>query len=236
VFKKTSLGGYKVKNIVKPHTKIDWDIMNKFLEMKDVYSLSAVVSDAQERDNVMRHQIKQRTINKRIIGPALTVKLTPGDIVDCLAIFDVAEKGDVVVIDAFSESETSIWGGLMSGLCRAAGIVGVVIDGSARDTDEAKMLEFPIYSTYVSPRASHTAYSGRKEPIEINTPIVCGGIIVRPGDLVVADEIGVTIAPSEDLAEIYVKAKEQADKEEATRAEILKGATVAELLEKFGRI
>jgi regulator of RNase E activity RraA len=225
-----------MKNIVKPHAKVNQKLIDKFLEMKNVYSLSAVLSDAQERDNVMRHTIKQRTVNKRIIGPALTVKLTPGDIVDCLVIFEIAHRGDIVVIDAFSESETSIWGGLMSGLSKAAGIVGVVIDGSSRDTDEAKMLDFPIYSTYVSPRGSHTAYSGRKEPIEINTPIVCGGVIVCPGDLVVADEIGVTVAPADDLEEIYVRAKEQAEKEEVTRAEILNGATVKELLEKFGRI
>lgn len=225
-----------MKNIVKPHAKVNQKLIDKFLEMKNVYSLSAILSDAQERDNVMRHTIKQRTVNKRIIGPALTVKLTPGDIVDCLVIFEIAHRGDIVVIDAFSESETSIWGGLMSGLSKAAGIVGVVIDGSSRDTDEAKMLDFPIYSTYVSPRGSHTAYSGRKEPIEINTPIVCGGVIVCPGDLIVADEIGVTVAPADDLEEIYVRAKEQAEKEEVTRAEILKGATVKELLEKFGRI
>jgi regulator of RNase E activity RraA len=225
-----------MKNIVKPHAKVNQKLIDKFLEMKNVYSLSAVLSDAQERDNVMRHTIKQRTVNKRIIGPALTVKLTPGDIVDCLVIFEIAHRGDIVVIDAFSESETSIWGGLMCGLSKAAGIVGVVIDGSSRDTDEAKMLDFPIYSTYVSPRGSHTAYSGRKEPIEINTPIVCGGVIVCPGDLVVADEIGVTVAPADDLEEIYVRAKEQAEKEEVTRAEILNGATVKELLEKFGRI
>jgi regulator of RNase E activity RraA len=225
-----------MKNIVKPHAKVNQKLIDKFLEMKNVYSLSAVLSDAQERDNVMRHTIKQRTVNKRIIGPALTVKLTPGDIVDCLVIFEIAHRGDIVVIDAFSESETSVWGGLMSGLSKAAGIVGVVIDGSSRDTDEAKMLDFPIYSTYVSPRGSHTAYSGRKEPIEINTPIVCGGVIVCPGDLIVADEIGVTVAPADDLEEIYIRAKEQAEKEEVTRAEILNGATVKELLEKFGRI
>jgi regulator of RNase E activity RraA len=225
-----------MKKIINEHAKVDQKIMNKFLAMKDVYSLSAVLSDAQERDNVMRGNIKQRTVNRRIIGPALTVKLTAGDIVDCLGVFDIAKPGDVVVIDAFSESETSIWGGLMSGLGRAAGIAGVVIDGSARDTDESRMLDFPIYSSFVSPRAAHTATSGRKEPIEINTPIVCGGIIVKPGDLVVADEIGITIAPSENLEEIYIKAKEQADKEEATRTEILKGATVQELLDKFGRI
>lgn len=225
-----------MKNIVKEHAVVNEALMDKFRALKDVYSLSCILTDAQERDNVMRHTIVSRTVNRRVIGPALTVKLTTGDIVDCLAIFELAKPGDVVVIDAFSESETSIWGGLMSGLAKATGVAGVVIDGSARDTDEAKMLDFPIYSHSVSPRAAHTAYSGRKEPIEINTPIVCGGVIVRPGDLVVADEVGISIAPSEDLEEIYERVVEQANKEELTRQEILKGATVDELLAKFGRI
>lgn len=225
-----------MKKIIKQHAAVNQQIIDRFLSMIDVYSLSCVVTDAQERDNVMRNNITWRSVNRRIIGPALTVKLTPGDIVDCLPIFDISKPGDVVVIDAFSEQETSIWGGLMSGLSRSAGIVGVVIDGSARDIDEARMLDFPIFSAFVSPRASHTAYSGRKEPIEINTPIVCGGIIVKPGDLVVADEIGVTIAPAENLEEIYKKAREQADKEELTRKDILSGATVEELLKKYGRI
>lgn len=225
-----------MKNIVMPHAEVNEEIMEKFRSLQDVYSLSCILTDAQERDNVMRHTIVQRTVNRRIIGPALTVKLTAGDIVDCLAIFEIAKPGDVVVIDAFSESETSIWGGLMSGLAKAAGVVGVVIDGSARDTDEARMLDFPIYSHAVSPREAHTAVDGRKEPIEINTDIVCGGIIVHPGDLVVADEIGVTVAPKEKLEELFVKVKEQAENEEKTRQAILEGATVDELLERFGRI
>ncbi len=225
-----------MKNIVMPHAEVNEEIMEKFRSLQDVYSLSCILTDAQERDNVMRHTIVQRTVNRRIIGPALTVKLTAGDIVDCLAIFEIAKPGDVVVIDAFSESETSIWGGLMSGLAKAAGVVGVVIDGSARNTDEARMLDFPIYSHAVSPREAHTAVDGRKEPIEINTDIVCGGIIVHPGDLVVADEIGVTVAPKEKLEELFVKVKEQAANEEKTRQAILGGATVDELLERFGRI
>lgn len=225
-----------MKNITKEHAVVNREILDKYLSMEDVMSLSCVVGDAMERDNVMKSYMKMRSVNKKIIGPALTVKLTPGCIVDCLAIFEIAQPGDVVVIDAFGESETSIWGGLMSGLSKAAEIRGVVIDGSARDTDEARMLDFPIVSRHVSPRAAHSAYTELFEPIEINTPIVCGGITVRPGDLVVADEIGVVVVPSEDMEKIYPVAREQADKEEATRKEILKGATVKELLEKFGRI
>ena len=67
-------------------------------------------------------------------------------------------------------------------------------------------------------------------------PVCCGGVIVNPGDLIVADEIGVAVVPYGRLAEVYPVAREQADKEKATRKEILKGAGVDELLEKLGRI
>lgn len=225
-----------MKKIIGDHARTDPAMLEKLLSLREVMSVSCVVSDSQERQNVMHSALKMRSIVQPFIGPALTVKLTAGDIVDCLEIFDVAQKGDVVVIDAFGESETSIWGGLMSGLARAAGVVGVVIDGSARDTDEARMLGFPVVSRSVSPRASHSAYSGRFEPIEINTPVVCGGVRVSPGDFVVADEIGVTVVPSADAGEVFEKARAQADKEARTRADILKGLSVKELLAKYGRL
>ncbi len=225
-----------MKLIIKDRPEIDESLIKPYRDMEDVLSLSCVVSDALGREGVMRHQIKSRAADKKIIGPAITVKLTAGDIVDCLDVFEVAKPGDVIVIDAFGEENTSIWGGLMSGLARNAGVAGAVIDGSCRDTDEARMLEFPIFSKVVCPRAAHTATSGRKDPIEINVPVVCGGVMVNPGDLVVADEIGVTVVPYEKLEETYTLAREQADKEIATREEILKGASVEELLAKFGRI
>lgn len=225
-----------MKKIIKPRPDIDESLIKPFRDMEDVYSISCVVGDAMERSNVMRNDMKPKAADKKIIGPAVTVKLTAGDIVDCLDVFEVVKPGDVIVIDAFGEAETSIWGGLMSGIARNAGVVGAIIDGSCRDTDESKMLDFPITARFCGPRAAHTAYSGRKEPIEINVPVTCGGVIVNPGDLIVADEIGVAVVPYAELKEVYVKAREQADKEIATREEILKGATVEELLKKFGRI
>ena len=225
-----------MKCIMNPRPDIQEELIKPYKEMEDVYSLSCVVGDAMEREQVMRHDMKPKSINKKIIGPAITVKLTAGDIVDCLCVFEIARPGDVIVIDAFGETETSIWGGLMSGLARNAGIAGAVIDGSCRDTDEAKMLEFPITAKASGPRAAHTAYSGRKEPIAVNVPGCGGGVIVNPGDLIVADEIGVAVVPYNELEAVYKKARAQADLEIATREEILKGATVDELLAKFGRI
>ena len=219
-----------------PRPFIDEALIAPFRGMKDVLSLSCVVGDAMERNQVMDHEMKPRGADKKIIGPAVTVKLTAGDIVDCLDVFAVTRPGDVVVIDAFGELETSIWGGLMSSLALQAGVAGAVIDGSCRDTDEAKLLGFPIISRTYGPRASHTAYSGRKEPMEINVPVCCGGVVVNPGDLIVGDEIGVAVVPYGDLKEVYEKAKQQASREEATREEIIKGASVKALLRKFGRI
>lgn len=225
-----------MKRVINPHAEINPETLKKWQSMVDVVSASCVATDAQERENVMKSYMKQRSVNKTFIGPALTVKLSPGNIVDCLPIFEIAKPGDVVVIDAFGETETSIWGGLMSGLARAAGIVGAVIDGSARDTDEAKMLDFPVTTKSVSPRAAHSAYTNSFDPIEINVPVVCGGVLVSPGDIVVCDEIGVTVVPQDQADEIYRKAREQADKEEATRKDILAGFTVDQLLDKYGRI
>lgn len=224
------------QKVINPRPEVNVELVKKCQEMKSVLSVTAVFSDAQNREGVMDHEIKFRSVNKPFIGTALTVKLKPGDIVDCLGIFDIAQPGDVIVIDANGTPNTSVWGGLMSGLARAAGVVGTVIDGSARDTDESKVLDYPLASRSVSPRAAHSAYTGRTAPIEINVPITCGGQIVHPGDLVVADELGVTVVPAGILEEVYDGAKVLAANEEKVREEILAGATVEELLSKFGRI
>ncbi|MDQ4113069.1 MAG: RraA family protein [Actinomycetota bacterium] len=221
---------------IKDRAQIDQDAIDKFLGLEGVMSLSCVVSDALGRQGTMRHDIKPCAAPKKIIGPALTVRLTAGDIVDCLDIFTVAQPGDVVVIDAFGETETSIWGGLMTGLAKNAGLVGAVIDGSCRDTDEARFLDFPISSKAYGPRQAHTALSGRREPLAINVPVSCGGVIVHPGDLVVADEIGVAVVPSDELKDVYERANQIAENEAAMRDLILEGATFQDLLDRFGRI
>ncbi|CAM2160376.1 MULTISPECIES: RraA family protein [Paraburkholderia] len=222
--------------IINPRPELNTDLIARFVAMADVMSLSCVVSDALERNGTMRHDIKPRAAAHKIIGPALTVQLTAGDIVDCLEIFTVARPGDVVVIDAFGETETSIWGGLMTGLAKNAGIVGAVIDGSCRDTDEARFLDFAISSKAVGPRQAHTALSGRREPLKVNVPVSCGGVIVHPGDLVVADEIGVAVVPVAQMAEVHERAATIARNEAQMRELILEGKTFQDLLAKFGRI
>lgn len=225
-----------MKHIVNNRPETDQTLIEKWQNLESVMSISCVVGDSLERDGIMHSDMKMRSVVKSFIGPAFTVKIQPGFLCDCLEIFKYVKPGDVIVIDAFGETETSIWGGLMSGLARNAGAKGVVIFGSARDTDEARMLGFPIVSKSVSPREAHSALTQIFEPIELETTISCAGVIVKPGDIVVADEIGVSVVPYEQAEEVYEKAVKQAANEEGCRQEILKGATVPELLAKFGRI
>lgn len=226
-----------MKKVINEHAKVNTEMVEKFKSMIDVYSISCVVADSMERDNVMHSSIKMRTVpDKKFIGPAFTVKLNSGDLVDCLDIFNHVQKGDVVIVDAFGETETSIWGGLMSGLCMAAGVVGAVVDGGVRDTDETRMLGFPLASRAVVPRSTHTPYSKRMDSIQLNIPVVCGGVVVNPGDIVVADEIGVVVVPRNLMEESYEKARQLADNENKVREDILAGFTADQLLAKYGRL
>jgi regulator of RNase E activity RraA len=226
-----------MRRIIKPREKMpDPKILQGFKDLLKIYSPSCVVADAQERAGVMRSYMRPLLPDKRFVGVALTVRLEPGNQVDCLDALSVAQEGDVIVVDAAGETETSIWGGLMAGLCLMKGVVGAVVDGGIRDTDEIRDQGFPIFSKAVVPRSTHTPYSGRMEPIEINVPIQCAGVLVNPGDLVLGDEIGVVVVPLENAAEVLEAARALAEKEEMTRAKIREGKTVEELLAEFGRL
>ncbi|MFC2053092.1 RraA family protein [Chloroflexota bacterium] len=212
------------------------EILQGFKDLLKVYSPSCVVADAQERAGVMHSYMKPIDQDTRFAGTALTVRLEPGNQVDCLDALSVAQEGDVIVVDAAGETETSIWGGLMAGLSQMKGVVGAVVDGAIRDTDETRDLGFYIFSKAIVPRSTHTIVSGRMEPIEINVTIQCAGVVVNPGDIVIGDEVGVTVVPLENAGEILEKAQKQAAMEEQTRARIREGKTVEQLLEEFGRL
>jgi regulator of RNase E activity RraA len=224
-----------VRRIIREPERPDPDLVDGFRRLLSRYSPSCFVSDSMERMRTLRSDIRPR-VEGRFAGPALTVKLYPGDLVDCLDALKVARAGDVIVVDAAGETETSIWGGLMAGLCTMRGVAGAVVDGGIRDIDEIRDVGFPIFSRSVVPRSTHSPYSGRLEPIEIGVTITCGGTLVEPGDIVLADEIGVVAVPKAQAPEILRAAEDLAEREEATRRLIKQGKTVDELLEEFGRL
>lgn len=210
-------------------------LVEQYREVAKCYSASCVFADVQRRRGVMHSSIKPIS-NGTLVGSALTVKLSTGDLQDCLDALTVAQPGDVIVVDAGADTETSIWGGLMGGLCLQKGVHGAIVDGAVRDIDELRDLKFYLFARSVTARGTHTMYSKRMEELNINVPVQCGGVVVSPGDMIVADENGVTVIAHAELESILKLAQEQAEREEATRKAIAAGKTVDELLEEFGRI
>lgn len=211
------------------------DLLAAFDAVLPCYSAAAVFADVQYRTGVMDSGIKP-PFRAKICGQAITVQLSKGDLVDPLRALEMGHPGDVIVVDAGGDINTSVCGGLMGGLAQNRGIRGMVIDGAGRDTDELEDIDWPIWTRAITPRGTHTMFSGRKEELSINIPIACGGVVVNPGDFIVADLLGVVVVPLEKAAEVVKLAREQADREEVTRAWVKKGKTVEDLLAEFGRI
>jgi 4-hydroxy-4-methyl-2-oxoglutarate aldolase len=211
------------------------DLLARFDEVARCYSASCVFADVMYRTGVMHSRIKP-AFPAKAVGQALTVQLSKGDLVDPLKALELGRAGDIVVVDAGGETETSVVGGLMGGLAKNKGIRGMIVDGAGRDVDELRDIGWPIWMRAITARGTHTMFSGRKEELSINVPVACGGVVVRPGDFVVADEIGVAVVPLDRAEEILGLAREQAEREQRTREWVAQGKTVEDLLRQFGRI
>lgn len=128
-----------------------------------------------------------------ILGPACTVKVYPGDNLMVHKSLDVAQPGDVVVVDTSASTSTAVLGDLVSTKARHRGIVGFVVDGLIRDLPGIRELgDFPVFARGVTPIGPL-----HRGPGEINHPISAGGIVVHPGDVIVGDLNGVVVVPRE---------------------------------------
>ena len=211
------------------------ELLKKFDKVLSALSAAAIFADVQYRTGVMDSAIKP-AFRSKVTGQAVTVQLSKGDLVDPLKALEMGQQGDVIVVDAGGDLNTSVCGGLMGGLAQNRGIRGMIVDGAGRDTDELEEIDWPIWTRAITPRGTHTMFSERREELSINVPIACGGVVVNPGDFIVADLMGVVVVPLESAEEVVRLAQEQADREVATRGWVAQGKTVEDLLNEFGRI
>ncbi len=143
----------------------------------------------------------------RLIGPACTVKVYPGDNLMVHKALDVAAPGDVVVIDAGGSIQNAVLGDTISMKARHRGIAGFIVNGYVRDLDAVRELDYPVYArgeTLIGPL--------HRGPGEINYPICCGGVVVSPGDAVVADIAGIVIVPRPYIETVYAKLARHKDR------------------------
>lgn len=126
----------------------------------------------------------------RLCGPALTVKCFPGDNLMVHKSLDVAEPGDIVVVDAGGGNTNAVLGDLVSMKAKHRGIAGFIVDGLVRDLPEIQGLDFPVFACGTTPIGPL-----HRGPGEINFPICCGRVVVNPGDIMVADAAGIVVVP-----------------------------------------
>jgi RraA family protein len=148
-------------------------------------------------------------------GPALTVKVRPGDHLFLHKALDIARPGDIVICDAGGALQNAILGENMGRYAVSRGIAGIVIDGAIRDRAGLAGLPIPVYARGVTPNGPW-----KLGPGEIGYPIAVGGIAIAPGDLVVGDEDGVIVLPRAEAQSIIVKAQARVEAEARSARQI----------------
>jgi RraA family protein len=154
----------------------------------------------------------------RLCGPACTVKVFPGDNLMVHTSLDVASPGDIVIIDAHGSSMNAVLGDLISTKSKHRGIAGFVVDGFIRDLPDILELDFPIFA-----RGTTSIGPLHRGPGEINYPICCGGIVVNPGDIIVADGAGIVVIPQEIAADLLERLRNQKTSQAAYLAGVKRG-------------
>lgn len=178
------------------------------------------ISDLMNRLYAMVPEIRPMTAPElSLTGPALTVKCYPGDNLMVHKSLDLAQPGDVVVVDTSSSALTAVLGDLISTKARHRGIAGFVVDGLIRDLPAIRALgDFPVFARGVTPKGPL-----HRGPGELGHPISCGGIVVNPGDVIVADLNGVVVVPSGIATELLERLRAKSAGEAAYTAAVARG-------------
>ena len=189
--------GFRVKAEFR---RLDSHFMEQFAEFD-----TPDISDLLNRMYAMDPGIARLTSSHhRLYGPACTVKVFPGDNLMVHKSLDVAMPGDIIVIDAHGSSMNAVLGDLVSTKAKHRGIAGFIVDGFIRDLPNIMELDFPVFA-----RGTTSIGPLHRGPGEINYPISCGGIVVNPGDVIVADGAGIVVIPQEIASDLLQRLREQ---------------------------
>ena len=174
----------------------------------------------------------------KIVGRAVTVQEVTGPYGSFSTeefkvghMIDVASPGDVIVV-ANNGAQVSTWGGMASYSAKLKGIAGLVVDGGVRDREEIVEFSFPTFSKHMVPTPGKT----RIKVLSINEPIICAGVRVRHGDIIVGDGTGVLCLPIEHVEKITEEAEKFTADDKKAMQEMKNGLTFREALKKFSKI
>ncbi len=218
-----------IKEAIQKRAKVESKFYHRYSDIEGIREALLQVSapnvaDAMHKKGAMVgiHPVKS---GLKCVGPAFTCRTIDGDWAKTVEAIEKADPGDVLVMDAGSR-HISPWGELATWSCKIKGISGVILDGAARDIDDIMEMDFPVFSKSRAPNAGEPKGFG-----ELQVEIECGGMLVRPGDWIIADDSGVMVIPKERAIEIANRALDVKEREARIREEIKRGSTLSEVLE-----
>ena len=190
------------------------------------YISTPQISDAMKKlnlENTSIKGVKPRTDNK-LVGKAVTVKTDSYDWGTVVKAIEIAKKDQVIVIGT-DEDDQALWGELTSKMAQEKGLSGTVVMGAARDIAAIRSLNYPLFSSSIISNAGDPLNEG-----EVNVPIKCGNLEIKPGDIVIGDDCGVLVIPKPQYQDVIKETLNIKKQEKEILDKIEKGFSLSEIL------